>query len=141
MNEHRWFRLPVISDTFDYWCKDCSKVVQARYIDVSPEEADLLFACEHGGWVAEWKLRKCSDIPDDLFLAAVRVTEHGESSYWRMRSDVQATLETAIGPVPEKLFLAKAKKLGKKRKLEGCTDCTCRGDYHLPWECDERHCC
>lgn len=61
---------------------------------------------------------------------------------WRNRWDVRATLEQALRhEVPEKLFLAKARKLGQKRKLEGCTRCTCRGDYHTPRECKLYRCC
>ena len=93
---------------------------------------------------------KCSDIPDDLFLEVVRYTlprhelpadwEPGKPlpdgrEPWRMRWDVKANLEFVLGhPVPENLFLAKARKLGQKGKLFGCTDCSCRGDYHLPSE-------
>jgi hypothetical protein len=134
-----WLRLPVIGSTYDFYSPELGKVEQVHAS--SPEEADFLFAGEHDCTVSEWKLRKCSDIPDQLFLAAVRMTEHLEGGYWRDRGAVRETLEAAIGPVPEKLFLAKARTLGKKGKLEGCTDCTCRGDYHLPWECDEKGCC
>ena len=76
-------------------------------------------------------------------MAAVAETPPMHSGgWWRHRRDVQATLERALGTgVPEKVFLAKARKLGFKRKLEGCTRCTCRGDYHLPRECRLRRCC
>jgi hypothetical protein len=86
---------------------------------------------------------KCADISDDVFLAAVADTPPvWPGSCWRMRQDVRVTLEQALGhEVPEKLFLAKARKLGQKRKLEGCTDCSCRGDYHLPRECRLHGCC
>lgn len=82
---------------------------------------------------------QCKDIPDELFLDAVR--SPGEPGAWRMRWDVQAALEREIGPVPERLFLAKARKLMAARKLSGCP-CGCRGDYHLPDECEyPLYCC
>lgn len=86
---------------------------------------------------------KAADIPDDAFLEAVRMTSpRPHAGAWRTRGDVQKTLERMLGfEIPEKVFLAKAKRLGERRKLEGCTDCTCRGDYHLPAECDEHNCC
>ncbi len=86
---------------------------------------------------------KCADIAGEAFLAAVAGTPPmNPGGCWRHRGDVQATLERMLGhEVPEKLFLAKARKLGSKRKLEGCTRCTCRGDYHLPRECRLHHCC
>lgn len=87
---------------------------------------------------------KCADIDDDVFLAAVAATTpmHPGLSVWRFRGDVKTTLDEMLGhPIPERLFLAKARKLGLKGKLSGCTDCTCRGDYHLPEECRARRCC
>lgn len=84
---------------------------------------------------------QCKDIPDEAFLDAVRRTPGTSSSNWRMRWDVQAALEAAIGPVPENLFLAKARRLFAKGLVGGC-DCGCRGDYHLSEECTHpAHCC
>lgn len=113
---------------------------------------------------------KCSDIPDDLFLEVVKYTEPnflkplpsgiGWDAYrgrgkgwtpgnlapdgtdpWRSRWDVQRNLAFVMGcEIPEKLFLAKARKLGKQGRLLGCTNCSCRGDYHLPSECPHGHC-
>lgn len=83
-------------------------------------------------------------ISDETFLEAVRVTPpRPHAGAWRSRGDVQKTLEAMLGfEIPEEVFLAKARELGQyPRKLEGCTDCTCRGDYHLPEECAERNCC
>jgi len=102
----------------------------ARQWSELPEWAKPIY-CPPEGIMA-----KCADIPDELFLEAVRNTEpvSGRSN-WRMRWAVRETLESLIGPVPEKLFLAKARKLGLKGKLHGCTSCDCRGDYHLPEEC------
>lgn len=107
---------------------------------------------------------KCADIPDDLFIEVVKWTvpsrvnspwpgilgypatdfaswEPGTplpdgTEPWRRRGDVKTNLEYVMQvEIPENLFLAKARKLGFKGKLEGCTDCSCRGDYHLPEEC------
>jgi len=86
---------------------------------------------------------KCSDIPDDLFMAAVSATSPmSAASVWRHRRAVHATLNGMLGTeLPESLFLAKARKLGLKGKLGGCTSCTCRGDYHTPRECHANRCC
>lgn len=85
---------------------------------------------------------QAKDIPDDVFLGAVLDTPYSGPGPWRFRDDVKKTLERMLGHrVPEKLFLAKARKLGQQQKLEGCTDCTCRGDYHLPFECYLARCC
>lgn len=83
---------------------------------------------------------QCKDIPDETFLDAVRSTPSGYSGDWRNRHKVQATLERATGPLPENLFLAKARRLGQRGLLGGCTRCTCRGDYHLPEDC-QSGCC
>lgn len=74
---------------------------------------------------------QCKDIPDEVFLDAVR--RSGEPGRWRMRWDVQAELETVLGPLPENLFLAKVRKLIAAGKMGGC-GCGCRGDYELPGE-------
>jgi hypothetical protein len=86
---------------------------------------------------------KCSDISDDLFMQAVEATPPmSTASVWRHRVHVHATLSEMLGTeLPEKLFLAKARKLGFKGKLMGCTSCTCRGDYHTPRECHANRCC
>ncbi|MET9528203.1 hypothetical protein [Streptomyces coeruleorubidus] len=78
---------------------------------------------------------QCKDIPDEAVCDAVRrVQPSGPAAPWRMRWDVQAELEARIGPIPEKLFLAKVRRLFAKKLLGGC-DCGCRGDYHLIEEC------
>ena len=65
----------------------------------------------------------------------------GETGSWRMRWHVQAELETVLGPIPENLFMAKARKLIARRLMGGC-DCGCRGDWHPADECtDPEHCC
>ena len=73
---------------------------------------------------------QCKDIPDELFLEAVRACALTQSG-WAMRWDVGAALDVIMGPVPEKLVMAKAKKLIKAGKMDGCT-CGCRGDFQLP---------
>jgi hypothetical protein len=81
---------------------------------------------------------QCKDIPDDVFLDAVRLTE--PRGRWRMRWNVQERLESVLGPIPENLLLAKARKLQAAEKLGGCM-CGCRGDYHLPEECGGNYLC
>ena len=75
---------------------------------------------------------QCKDIPDAVFLDAVRYT--GEPGSWRMRWHVRARLESVLGPVPENLFMAKARRLCDRGVLHGCP-CGCRGDFHPPQEC------
>lgn len=86
---------------------------------------------------------KCADIPAEVFMAAVTATlPMSPGGCWRHRRDVHANLELLLGtPVPVKVFLAKARKLGAQGILEGCTRCTCRGDYHTPRECHLYGCC
>lgn len=86
---------------------------------------------------------KAADIPDAAFLDAVRSTRAVDGSFdsehWRMRGEVKATLESGMGTqIPEKLFLAKARRLMNRGLLGGCP-CGCRGDYHLP--APELGCC
>lgn len=84
---------------------------------------------------------QCKDIPDEAFLDAVRRTPACDGTLtpesWRMRWNVHAELERVLGPIPENLLLAKARKLMAARKLGGCP-CGCRGDYHLP--CGQMYC-
>ncbi|GAX57307.1 hypothetical protein [Streptomyces olivochromogenes] len=83
---------------------------------------------------------QCKDIPDEAFLDAVRRTPGTSSMNWRMRWNVHAVLEAQLGPIPENLLLAKARKLIASGKMGGCP-CGCRGDWHLPDECDAMNCC
>lgn len=86
---------------------------------------------------------QCKDIPDELFLLAVVCTQAMDETFhpysWRMRHEVQETLERFVGPVPPKVFVTKARKLMKAKKLGGCECSDCRGDYHI-W-CGKPHCC
>jgi len=78
---------------------------------------------------------KCKDIPDQALLDAVDETDpmHGDPddpSAWRNTSAVISTLSRKMGvEVPERLFLAKARKLIDRKVLFGCA-CGCRGDFH-----------
>ncbi|MER7761530.1 hypothetical protein [Streptomyces sp. NPDC097619] len=82
---------------------------------------------------------QCKDIPDEILCDAVRHTappwplQPGDAR-WRMSWDVHDALETVMGPIPERLFRAKIKRLFAKGLLGGC-DCGCRGDFHLTEEC------
>jgi hypothetical protein len=88
---------------------------------------------------------QCKDIPDEAFLDAVRRTPGCDGSLephaWRMRWEVQTELEKTLGPIPENLFLAKARRLGRRGLLGGCTECSCRGDYHVAADCPYPSCC
>lgn len=83
---------------------------------------------------------QCKDIPDDVFLGAVRRSPGTSTQNWRNRWEVHVTLEEAVGWIPENLLLAKARKLIAAGKLGGCP-CGCRGDWHLPEECNAYNCC
>lgn len=80
-------------------------------------------------------IRQCKDIPDQEFLDAVQRAPgvRHDGTGWRMRWKVQEELEKVLGPIPEKLFLAKAKKLIRAKKMHGC-ECGCRGDYTVEYE-------
>ena len=87
---------------------------------------------------------KCSDISDERFIAAVdiviRIRGAGCCAYTAARWDVAAVLDGHpewIGQpealdgesvrLPQKLVLAKARKLIRRGLLNGCA-CGCRGD-------------
>lgn len=83
---------------------------------------------------------QCKDIPDQVFIGAIRRTPGTTVMSWRMLWHVQDELAQTIGPVPYNLFLAKARKLRTAGKIGGCP-CGCRGDFHLPDECGDPGCC
>ena len=83
---------------------------------------------------------QCKDIPDAVFLDAVRRTPGTSAMNWRMIWNVRDALEAQVGPVPWNLLLAKARKLIAAGEMGGC-DCGCRGDWHLPDECNGCNCC
>jgi hypothetical protein len=92
--------------------------------------------------------RACKDIPDGVFLAAVdeairlRSEDDERQWLWATRWDVAAVLasrpeDVGGSPVeyaemPERLLLAKAKRLIERGLLDGCA-CGCRGDLSRPW--------
>jgi hypothetical protein len=75
---------------------------------------------------------QCKDIPDAAFLDAVKV--NGRAAGWRTRWEVQRDLESVIGWLPERLFLAKARTLIRRMLVLGCP-CGCRGEYEIPEWC------
>ncbi|MGP3750830.1 hypothetical protein [Streptomyces sp. IBSNAI001] len=84
---------------------------------------------------------KCKDIPDDVFVTAVRNASAFGPVRWRTRWEVAEQLEAAIGPIPENLFMAKARRLIARGLIGGCP-CGCRGDFHPADECyDPERCC
>jgi hypothetical protein len=84
---------------------------------------------------------QCKDIPDATFLDAVRRVPGTSSMGWRMSWDVHDELESAVGPVPGNLFLAKARRLIARGLMGGCP-CGCRGDFHPADECGyPERCC
>lgn len=86
------------------------------------------------------KRMQCKDIPDQTFVDAVRRTTPVGTS-WRTRWDVATELEDAIGPVPDNLFMAKARRLMARGLIGGCP-CGCRGDFHPADEClSPGYCC
>ncbi|MEU3285639.1 hypothetical protein [Streptomyces longwoodensis] len=85
---------------------------------------------------------QCKDIPDDVFIGAVRTAPASVALGWRNRWDVHEALEAVMGrDIPYNLLMAKARKLEVKGLLGGCT-CGCRGDWHPSDECDDpMYCC
>jgi hypothetical protein len=97
---------------------------------------------------AEPVYRKCSDIPDLVFLAAIDrvIRERTDPGYvipsWASRWDLATVLAghpefvgtgyaTQDWPgVPPKLLLAKAKRLDRRGLISGCA-CGCRGDFEI----------
>lgn len=73
------------------------------------------------------RLMKCSDLPDAMFLEAVRraapVGWH-TASWW----DTQGELAADVGYVPGNLVRAKARKLIDRGLIDGCA-CGCRGNF------------
>lgn len=80
---------------------------------------------------------QAKDIPDEVFIAVVaacqvrQAEEWGSPSAWCHRQDVTTELSQVMGvEVPWKVVLAKAAKLIKRKRMDGCT-CGCRGDFDL----------
>lgn len=77
------------------------------------------------------------DIPDDLFIQAVAECSVAAAERWNSptawadRFDVGDWLTEHMGTeVPEKVVLAKARKVMDKGRMDGC-GCGCRGDFDL----------
>lgn len=83
---------------------------------------------------------QCKDIPDDVLVGAIRRTTPVTASGWRMLWHVRDELEATIGWVPRNLLMAKLRKVCSTGKVGGCP-CGCRGDFHLPEDCDDPSCC
>jgi len=69
---------------------------------------------------------QAKDIPDQAVLDAVWAildrTDHRSVSRWDLAAEFPL--------VPEKVLMAKARKLIRRRQLEGCV-CGCAGDFTL----------
>lgn len=91
---------------------------------------------------------QCKDIPDEVFLAAVRTASRLTGGGWVMLWDLGCVLagnpehldslrahdDHPLGECfPWRLTRAKADKLIKRGLLEGCS-CGCRGDFYIPGE-------
>jgi len=95
-----------------------------------------------GDWGTWRSSLKCSMLPDELFVEAVKEVIEIRGGGWAAASrwDVACILAghpeaVCTGPgtsdfpaIPPKLVLAKARRLVRRRLLEGCY-CGCRGDF------------
>lgn len=70
---------------------------------------------------------QAKDITDEALLRAVVIATDARSAPWANRFDVGVVLGEEI---PEKVVLAKARKMIRQKKLYGCA-CGCRGDWRL----------
>ena len=74
---------------------------------------------------------KAADIPDEVFVDAVRAHGYG-GSRWAQCWDVYPAISEALGvDVPAKVCQAKARKLIRRGVINGCA-CGCRGDFTVP---------
>jgi hypothetical protein len=83
------------------------------------------------------------DIPDEVFLDAVRSARGNWARDWAMVADVRAVLGglpidqrtyyEEVPGVPRKVVIAKAKRLIDRGVMRGCT-CGCRGDFEIVGE-------
>lgn len=84
---------------------------------------------------------RISDISDEAFVAAViqaaAIRGHKHATRWDVAQVLGGTPENINEPrlavldvpgVPEKLVLAKASKMIRRGRLDGCA-CGCRGDF------------
>lgn len=82
-------------------------------------------------------MTQAKDISDEAFLTAVAEMEyeprpyiipHDRVPHWVSRWDLH---EQRFPDVPQKVLLAKARKLIRQNRLDGCW-CGCRGDFEIP---------
>jgi hypothetical protein len=88
---------------------------------------------------------QCKDIPDEVFLDAIRTASRLRGGGWAMYWDVGCVLtghDEHVGDLnahhaftpsecmPGNLIRAKAKKLIDRRRMDGCP-CGCRGDFEV----------
>lgn len=76
----------------------------------------------------EGRRMQCKDIPELLFLMVVQ--EEARKHGWATAVRTHAELEASLGPLPPRLFLAKARKLIAAGKIDGC-GCGCRGEFEI----------
>ena len=69
---------------------------------------------------------QAKNIPDGIFLLAVKRAPNS----MKIRRDVHVELEKILGPIPEKVALAKARRLISRGLIAGC-GCGCRGDFEI----------
>lgn len=132
------------------YCNDCRKLyrwgthIRRGQFDVWLADHKSYFG--PGGWI-----EKASDIPDEAFTAAIKevcrrrnlmppIPHHGwtTASRWDVTT-VLAGHPELVGTdracdnwpnLPWKIVQAKAKRLVKRKVIDGCT-CGCRGDYEV----------
>lgn len=78
-------------------------------------------------------LYKCSDIRDEDFLDAVeQATYFNErpTNTWAMRWYVERILRYTYPGLPDKVIMAKFRRLKKRGMVDGC-ECWCRGDWEV----------
>lgn len=85
---------------------------------------------------------KAADIPDMSFVDAIAEACRIRNQVWANRWDVHAILDGHpewVGTmttfdrqvtIPEKVVLAKARRLINRRVIDGCA-CGCRGDFEI----------
>ena len=74
---------------------------------------------------------QAKDISDDDFIAAVQVSSIANAKMWGLKDSWANRMDVAaILGVPDKLVIAKARKLIRQGRMDGC-HCGCRGDFDL----------
>lgn len=81
-------------------------------------------------------LYKCSDIDRNVFLDAIEQATYfnpvsgGWRSTWAMRWHVENILRYTYPGLPDKVIMAKFRRLKKQGWVDGC-ECWCRGDWEV----------